>query len=57
MIKKLTYDEKFSKAMKHVFGHTLICRTMEVGSTMARNEKMDCITLDGQWWRSSGVLE
>ena len=49
MIQKLSYDDRFGKSMKHVFGKTLICRSMEVGTQMARSENLDCITLDGRW--------
>ena len=48
MLHKLTYEEKFAKAMKHVFGKTLICRSMEVATQIARTQNLDCITLDGK---------
>ena len=53
MIQKLSYDERFDKSMKHVFGKTLICRSMEVGTQMARSENLDCITLDGRLYSLS----
>ena len=48
MISKLRYDEKYSPALKHVFSKTLICRSMEVATQIARTQNLDCITLDGQ---------
>ena len=48
MISKLRYDEKFSPALKHVFSKTLICRSMEVATQIARTQNLDCITLDGK---------
>ena len=48
MISKLRYDEKFSPALKHVFSKTLICRSMEVATQIARTQNLDCITLDGE---------
>ena len=48
MIQKLSFEDRFGKSMKHVFGKTLICRSMEVGTQMARSENLDCITLDGR---------
>ena len=48
MINKLKYDNKYSRAMNHVFGKTLICRNMETATQIARTQNLDCITLDGQ---------
>lgn len=47
MISKLTYNELFAPAMKHVFGKTLIACSMEVATQIARTQNLDCITLDG----------
>ena len=48
MISKLRYSTTFDKAFKHVFGKTLICRSMEVSTQLARAFTMDCITLEGK---------
>jgi structural maintenance of chromosome 3 (chondroitin sulfate proteoglycan 6) len=48
MISKLTYKDTFAPAMKHVFGKTLIARSMEVATQIARTQNLDCITLDGK---------
>lgn len=48
MISKLRYNPRFDKAFKHVFGKTLICRSMEVSTQLARAFTMDCITLEGK---------
>lgn len=48
MISKLRYSTNFDKAFKHVFGKTLICRSMEVSTQLARAFTMDCITLEGK---------
>ena len=47
MISKLTFDQKFKIVMMHVFSKTLICRSMEVATQIARTQNLDCITLDG----------
>ena len=47
MISKLRYSVSYDKAFKHVFGKTLICRSMEVSTQLARAFTMDCITLEG----------
>ena len=47
MIDKLSFNDKFAPAIKHVFGKTLIARSMEVATQIARTQNLDCITLDG----------
>ena len=47
MVSKLDYKENFDKAIKYIFGRTLICRNLEVATTLAKTTRLDCITLDG----------
>uniref|UniRef100_A0A8C5R348 Structural maintenance of chromosomes protein n=1 Tax=Leptobrachium leishanense TaxID=445787 RepID=A0A8C5R348_9ANUR len=56
MISKLRYNQRFDKAFKHVFGKTLICRSMEVSTQLARAFTMDCITLEGDQVSHRGAL-
>uniref|UniRef100_A0A672SCI1 Structural maintenance of chromosomes protein 3 n=1 Tax=Sinocyclocheilus grahami TaxID=75366 RepID=A0A672SCI1_SINGR len=56
MISKLRYSPNFDKAFKHVFGKTLICRSMEVSTQLARAFTMDCITLEGDQVSHRGAL-
>lgn len=56
MISKLKYEPKYSRAIKHVFGKTLICRSMEVATQIARTQNLDCITLDGDQVSRRGAL-
>ncbi|XP_053548973.1 structural maintenance of chromosomes protein 3 [Bombina bombina] len=56
MISKLRYITRFDKAFKHVFGRTLICRSMEVSTQLARAFTMDCITLEGDQVSHRGAL-
>ncbi|XP_013420555.1 structural maintenance of chromosomes protein 3 [Lingula anatina] len=56
MISKLNYDPRFDCAMKHVFGKTLICRSMEVATQIARTQNLDCITLEGDQVSRRGAL-
>uniref|UniRef100_A0A8K9XWV1 Structural maintenance of chromosomes protein 3 n=1 Tax=Oncorhynchus mykiss TaxID=8022 RepID=A0A8K9XWV1_ONCMY len=56
MISKLRYSQQFDKAFKHVFGKTLICRSMEVSTQLARAFTMDCITLEGDQVSHRGAL-
>ncbi|KAF2361805.1 SMCs flexible hinge [Trinorchestia longiramus] len=56
MVSKLTYSERYNKALRYIFGRTLICRNLEVATNLARSTKLDCVTLDGDQVSSKGSL-
>lgn len=56
MVSKLRYDEKYDKAMRYLFGKTLICRNLDVATKLARTTGLDCVTLDGDQVSSKGSL-
>jgi len=56
MIHKLEYERKYESAMRHVFGKTLIARSMEVATQFARTQNLDCITLEGDQVSRRGAL-
>jgi structural maintenance of chromosome 3 (chondroitin sulfate proteoglycan 6) len=47
MVSKLDYEDKYDKALRYIFGRTLICRNLEVATQLARTTGLDCVTLDG----------
>lgn len=56
MVRVIKYDEKFDKAVRHIFGKTLICRELEAAVKTAKSHRFDCVTLDGDKVMSKGVL-
>ncbi|VEN62701.1 unnamed protein product [Callosobruchus maculatus] len=56
IITQLRYEEKCDKAMRFVFGKTMICRNMEVATKLAKTAGLDCVTLEGDKAESKGVL-
>lgn len=48
MMSRLTFDPKFQNVMLHNFGKTLVCRSIEIATTLAKNLNFDCVTLDGE---------
>uniref|UniRef100_A0A5K4F4P2 Structural maintenance of chromosomes protein n=1 Tax=Schistosoma mansoni TaxID=6183 RepID=A0A5K4F4P2_SCHMA len=56
MISRLNFDEKFRGVMLHIFGKTLICRSIEIATQLARTKNFDCITLDGDQVSRKGTL-
>ncbi|VDP97697.1 unnamed protein product [Trichobilharzia regenti] len=56
MISRLNFDPKFRGVMLHIFGKTLICRSIEIATQLARTKNFDCITLDGDQVSRKGTL-
>jgi len=56
MISKMTYEDTFAPAIKHVYSKTLICRSLEVATQISRTQGFDCITLDGDQVSRRGAL-
>ena len=56
MVSKLCYDEKYDKAIRYIFGKTLICRNLDVATKLARSTGLDCVTLEGDQVSSKGSL-
>lgn len=56
MISKVKYDKKVEVVMKFIFGKTLICRSLEVATSLAKGKNLDCITLDGDQVSHKGSL-
>ncbi|KAJ2160979.1 Structural maintenance of chromosomes protein 3 [Coemansia sp. RSA 552] len=47
MIERLHFDGRFRKAMQQVFGKTIICPSLDVGSGYARSMNLTAVTLEG----------
>ena len=56
MVTKLEYEDRYDKALRYIFGRTLICRNLEVATQLARTTGLDCVTLDGDQVSSKGSL-
>ncbi|KAG5682931.1 hypothetical protein PVAND_012249 [Polypedilum vanderplanki] len=56
MISKLKYEEKYDKALRYIFGKTLICRNLERATELAKTTGLDCVTLEGDQVSSKGCL-
>ncbi|KAI5646067.1 SMC proteins flexible hinge domain-containing protein [Phthorimaea operculella] len=56
MVQKLKYDPKYAKAMKYIFGKTLICRNLECATELGKQFHLDCVTLEGDQYIFSKTL-
>jgi structural maintenance of chromosome 3 (chondroitin sulfate proteoglycan 6) len=56
LISKLEYKPAVEKVVKHVFDKVLLCRNAEVATRLAKETKMDCVLLDGDFVSRKGAL-
>ena len=56
LIKKIKYEPRFEKAVKHVFGQTIVVKDLGQGLKLAKKHKLNAITLDGDRADKRGVL-
>lgn len=56
LIKKIKYDIHFEKAVKHVFGKTIVVKDLSSGLQYVKRYKLNAITLDGDRVDRRGVL-
>lgn len=56
MISKLQYEDRHEKALRYIFGRTLICRNIERASELAKSTGLDCVTLEGDKISSKGSM-
>ncbi|KAJ3153289.1 Structural maintenance of chromosomes protein 3 [Geranomyces variabilis] len=56
MIQKLRFEERYRPAFEQVFGKALICASLEVASGYARNQGLNCVTLQGDRAERKGAL-
>ncbi|KAF8406985.1 hypothetical protein HHK36_006106 [Tetracentron sinense] len=57
LLKKLKFSSHYSPAFGQVFGRTVICRDLDVATKVARNDGLDCITLEGDQVSKKGDQE
>jgi structural maintenance of chromosome 3 (chondroitin sulfate proteoglycan 6) len=56
IIQKLTYDKKFDKAMRQVFGKTIVCPSLPVAAQYARSHGCSAITPEGDTANRKGAM-
>ncbi|CAM8970304.1 unnamed protein product [Rhodiola kirilowii] len=56
LLKKLKFEPKFEPAFGQVFGRTVICKDLDVATKVARNDGLDCITLEGDQVSKKGGM-
>ena len=45
MVSKLEYEDCYDKALRYIFGRTLICRNLEVATQLARTTGKHCLII------------
>lgn len=57
LIKKLTYDPMYERAVQHVFGKTIVCPTLDIAAGYARTHGVSALTPDGDKADQKGRLQ
>ena len=47
LVSKINCDPHFKDVVKHVYGRTLVARTLPIASELSKQYGVDCVTLDG----------
>ncbi|KAM7259397.1 hypothetical protein ACFE04_015138 [Oxalis oulophora] len=56
LLQKLKFSKDHKPAFAQVFGRTVICRDMDVATRVARNDGLDCVTLEGDQVSKKGGM-
>lgn len=56
LINKIKYDQRFDKAVRHIFGKTIVVKDLTTGLRISKKFKLNSITLDGDRADKRGVL-
>ncbi|XP_030522397.1 structural maintenance of chromosomes protein 3 [Rhodamnia argentea] len=56
LLKKLKFLPNYTPAFGQVFARTVICRDLDVATRVARNDGLDCITLEGDQVSKKGGM-
>lgn len=56
LIKKIKFDNKYIKAIRHVFGRTIVVKDLNDGNHISKKYKLNCVTLDGDRIDNGGVV-
>lgn len=56
LISKLKYNRQYEPALNHIFGKTMVCRNLDVASVVAKECKLNAITLSGDQVHKKGAF-
>ncbi|KAK2982874.1 hypothetical protein RJ640_009716 [Escallonia rubra] len=56
LLKKLKFSRNYTPAFAQVFARTVVCRTLDVATRIARTNGLDCITLEGDQVSKKGGM-
>jgi len=49
MLDVMDYDKKFDAVFRSIFSNSVFVRNLVAGQRVAKNERFDCVTLDGNY--------
>ncbi|TGJ78932.1 hypothetical protein E0Z10_g9832 [Xylaria hypoxylon] len=56
LLNKIKYNSEYEKAFRQVFGATIVCRDLTIGSQYAKSHGVNVVTLDGDTTNKRGAM-
>ncbi len=56
LLNKIKYNPEYEKAFRQVFGTTIVCRDLTIGSQYAKSHGVNVVTLDGDTTNKRGAM-
>ncbi|KAI1351678.1 putative chromosome segregation protein SudA [Xylaria sp. FL0043] len=56
LLNKIRYNPEYEKAFRQVFGTTIVCRDLTIGSQYAKSHGVNVVTLDGDTTNKRGAM-
>ncbi|XRA96449.1 structural maintenance of chromosomes protein [Pycnococcus provasolii] len=56
LISRFKYNSRYKPALNHIFGKTMVCRNLDVASVVAKECKLNAITLSGDQVHTNGAF-
>lgn len=56
MLNVINYEEQYDGVMRQLFAETVIVPNLDVGGRVSRNERFNCVTIDGDQVNRRGPL-
>lgn len=56
LLNKIKYSSEYEKAFRQVFGTTIVCRDLTIGSQYAKSHGVNVVTLDGDTTNKRGAM-
>lgn len=56
MLSSMQYDDKYDPVFRNIFANAVFVRNLIAGSRVAREERFDCVTLEGNFFKKLNFI-